>query len=72
MRRRLWNPALLFLLLGLITTLVVAVVLALLVEVRQGPQTTAERYGTAGRWTVSRWDRAGAMQLQSIRTRGLD
>jgi hypothetical protein len=72
MRRRLWKPALLFLLLGLVTTLVVATLLALLVDVRQGPQTTAERYGAAGRWTVSRWDRAGAVQIQSARTRGLD
>lgn len=72
MRRRLWKPALLFLLLGLVTTLVVAVLLALLVEVRQGPLTTAERYGARGRWMVSRWDRAGAVQIESTRTRGLD
>src|SRR4051794_5715361 len=71
-RRPPWKPALLFLLLGLVTTLVVAVLLALLVDVRQGPQTTAERYGAAGRWTVSRWDRAGAVQIHSTRTRGLD
>jgi hypothetical protein len=72
MRRRLWKPALLFLLLGLLTTFVVAVLLALVVDVRQGPQTSAERYGSAGRWVVVRWDRAGAAQIESTRTRGVN
>src|SRR3954467_14466471 len=72
MRRRPWKPALLFLLLGLVTTLVVAALLALLVEVRQGPQTSAERYEVGGRWSVNRWDRAGAVQIESLRVRGVD
>lgn len=71
LRRRAKTIALL-LVLGLVTTFVVATLLAIGVEARSGPQTVAERYQSDEAWTVTRWDRAGVMQIESVRTRGLE
>jgi hypothetical protein len=71
MRRRV-TPLLLFLLIGLATTAGVAFLLTLLVEVQQGPQSQAESLVDDERWTVNRWDRAGAVRVRSARVRGLN
>jgi len=69
MKRRLYK-IFLFLTLGLVTSLAVAMVLALLVDVQQGVQSQADSFDGDEHWTVTRIDRAGAAQITSIRTRG--
>lgn len=70
MRRRVTRLAL-FLLLGLVTTVGVTALVTVLVDVSQGPQSQAESLVDDERWSVTRWDRAGAAQIRSIRIRGL-
>src|SRR3712207_6738472 len=70
MPRRVLNRVVLLALLGLFTTVVIAALLALLADVRQGPATQSSGYDLKGRWTVSRWDRAGAVQIHFSRARG--
>src|SRR3712207_7995330 len=67
MPRRVLNRVVLLALLGLFTTVAVAALLALLADVRQGPATQSSGYDLKGRWTVSRWDRAGAVQIHFSR-----
>ncbi|HEY7120601.1 MAG TPA: hypothetical protein VH475_28720 [Tepidisphaeraceae bacterium] len=71
MSRLFWR-LLIFLALGLVTTVGLAWGLNVLVEVQQGRQTQAESFVDDERWTVTRWDRAGAVQIRSVRIRGLD
>lgn len=71
MRRRL-TTLLIFLAAGLITTVALAALLTVFVDVSQGPQSQAESFVDDERWTISRWDRAGAAQIRSIRIRGLN
>jgi hypothetical protein len=70
MRRRL-TTACLFLLAGLATTLAVALGLCVFVDVNQGAASQAESLVDDERWTLTRYDRAGAAQLRSVRIRGL-
>src|SRR5688572_10359700 len=72
MRRRYAKIALILMSAGLATTLAVAWMLAVVVDVRRGPMTQADRYVNDERWTVERWDRAGAAQIRSVRARGLN
>jgi hypothetical protein len=69
MRRRL-RTALLFLALGLVTTLALAWLLALLQDVQLGVQTQGAAYINDEQWSVTRWDRAGAIQIKSVRMKG--
>src|SRR4051812_9206544 len=71
-RRRRLAGVMLLLLAGLGTTLAVVVSLALLVDVRLGPATQADGSDGKTRWTVTRWDRAGAVLIHSARARGAD
>jgi hypothetical protein len=71
MKRRL-RRTFLFLSLGLATTLVVAFLMALLVDIEQGRQNQAENYTDNMHWTVTRFDRAGAAQITSLRVDGSD
>ena len=71
MKRRL-PKILLFLTLGLATTLAVSWLMALLMDVQQGRQSQAESFVDDEQWTVTRWDRAGAAQINSVRTWGLN
>lgn len=68
-RRRL-RTALLFLTLGLVTTLALAWLLALLQDVQLGVQSQGAAYINDEQWSVTRWDRAGAIQIKSVRMRG--
>jgi hypothetical protein len=70
MRRRIL-PLLLFLLIGLLTNVLVALALSVFVDVQQGPQSQAESLVDDERWSVVRWDRAGAARIRSVRIRGL-
>jgi hypothetical protein len=63
---------LLFLMLGLVTTLALAWVLAATVDVQQGPNTAADAFIANEHWSVSRYDRAGAVQVRSTRRVGLN
>src|SRR5215203_5131259 len=69
MRRRL-RMLMLFLTMGFVTTVIVALLLALLVDVEQGAQSTSQAFADDEVWTVTRWDRAGAATIRSVRTRG--
>jgi hypothetical protein len=69
MRRHL-RTALLFLILGLVTTLAVAWLLALLQDVQLGRQSQGSAFINEEQWSVTRWDRAGAIQIKSIRIKG--
>ena len=69
MRRRVTRLGL-FLLLGLVSTVGVTALVTVLVDVSQGPQSQAESLVDDERWTVTRWDRAGAAQIRSVRIRG--
>ena len=60
----------LFLTMGLVTTVIVALLLALLVDVEQGAQSTGQSFVDDEQWTVTRWDRAGAASIRSVRSRG--
>lgn len=55
--------------LGLVTTLAIAWVLAAGVDVQQGSQSSADRFEGEEHWTITRLDRAGAAQITSIRER---
>src|SRR4051812_22492967 len=68
MRRKRLLPTLPFLLLGLLTTIVLALILAATVDVQQGRQLQAQSFGEDDDWTVSRWDRAGAVLIHSQRS----
>ena len=59
-----------FLCLGLVTTLAIAWLVTLLVDVQQGRQLQADAYTDDDQWSVTRWDRAGAMQIKSTRLQG--
>ncbi|MDB5320035.1 MAG: blaR0 [Phycisphaerales bacterium] len=69
MRRHL-RTTLLFLALGLVTTLAVAWLLALLQDVQLGRQSQGSAFINEEQWSVTRWDRAGAIQIKSIRIKG--
>jgi hypothetical protein len=56
-----------FLLLGLLTTIGMAMVLAATVDIQQGQQLQAQAYDGDDDWIVSRWDRGGAVLLRSQR-----
>jgi hypothetical protein len=71
MRRRL-TTLLVFLLAGLVTTVALVALLTVFVDVGQGPQSQAESFVDDERWSITRWDRAGAAQIRSIRIRGLN
>jgi hypothetical protein len=71
MRRRLGRMMVL-LLLGAATTLGVAWVLAVTVDVQQGAASSAETFVGHVHWAVSRYDRAGAAQVRSVRRVGVD
>jgi hypothetical protein len=60
-----------FLLLGLVTTLAVAWLMTLLVDVQQGRQLQADAFTDDDQWSVTRWDRAGAIQIKSTHVKGL-
>jgi len=63
---------LLFFTLGLVTTLAVAFVMTLVVDIEQGRPSQAESFVDSSHWTVTRLDRAGAVQITSLRVDGLD
>lgn len=63
---------LMFFTLGLVTTLAVAFLMTLVVDIEQGRQSQAENYSDNSQWTVTRFDRAGAAQITSLRVDGLD
>jgi hypothetical protein len=63
---------LLFLGLGLATTLAVAWSIALFADVSTGRTLQGEALVDDERWTVTRTDRAGAAQIRSVRVRALD
>ena len=69
MRRRL-STGLVFLGLGLGTTLTTAWLLAVFADVQQGRETQGTAYVDEVQWSVTRWDRAGAIQIKSIRIKG--
>jgi len=71
MRRHL-RSAIAFLALGVATTLGVAWLMTLAVDVQAGTQTQAERYSDDEQWSVTRWDKAGAIQVKSVRIKGLN
>jgi len=62
----------LFLALGLVTTIGMALLMALLVDVQLGPQRQADSFDGEEYWTVTRWDRAGAAQILSSRVLGMN
>src|SRR5687768_17577323 len=57
-----------FLLLGFATTVAIALILAATVAVQEGPVTQAQSFDDDEDWTVTRWDRAGAVLVHSVRT----
>jgi hypothetical protein len=57
-----------FLLLGLGTTIAVALILAASVAVQDGPVTQSQSFDDEEDWSVTRWDRAGAVLIHSVRT----
>ena len=69
MQRRL-RTAMLFFALGLATTLALAWMLALLQDVQLGVQSQGAAYINDEQWSVTRWDRAGAIQIKSVRMKG--
>ncbi len=71
MKRRV-RKILLFFTLGLMTTLAVAFVMALMVDIEQGGKSQAESFVDSAHWTVTRFDRAGAAQITSLRVDGSD
>ncbi|MEZ0268049.1 MAG: hypothetical protein ACAI43_25270, partial [Phycisphaerae bacterium] len=58
--------------LGLLTTLAVAWILAATVDVMTGTTMSADSYDASGHWSVSRWEKGGAMMIRSVRVRGLN
>lgn len=71
MKRRV-RQILLFFILGLVTTVAVAFLMTLVVDIEQGRQSQAESYSDNSHWTVTRFDRAGAAQITSLRVDGLN
>jgi hypothetical protein len=69
MRRR-FRVGLIFLLLGLVSTVGVAWVLAVLQDVQQGRESSGSAFVDQVQWSVTRWDRAGAIQITSVRIKG--
>jgi hypothetical protein len=69
MRRRL-RTTLLFLGLGFVTTLAVALLFAVLQDVQLGRESQGSAYVDDEQWTITRWDRAGAIQIKSVRIKG--
>jgi hypothetical protein len=69
MRRR-FRVGLIFLLLGLVSTVGVAWVLAVLQDVQQGRESSGSAFVDQVQWSVTRWDRAGAIQVTSVRIKG--
>ena len=63
-------PALIFLGLGLLATVLVAFGCALWVDVDAGRLAQAERFIDEEQWLVTRHDRPGAARIQSVRVRG--
>jgi hypothetical protein len=72
MLRRFGKIIVALLLLGAVTTFVVAALLALVLDLRQGPAASVQWFDGNHRWIVTRWDSAGATRVQSTRTRGLE
>jgi len=68
--RRPLRLASIFLGLGLIVTLAVTWILAAMVDVMEGRQSAADSFDENGHWTLTRWDRAGATLISSVRIRG--
>jgi hypothetical protein len=64
--------ALAFVALGLVTTVAVAMCMTLLVDVEQGVASQAQAYIDEETWSVTRWDRPGAVRIKSVRLRGRD
>jgi len=71
MKRHL-RKVLLFLALGLVTTLALAWLLAMLVDVQLGRESQGSAFVDDEQWSVTRWDRAGAIQIKSTRIKGLN
>lgn len=72
MRRRHWKRWGLFLLAGLVTNFVVAVLLALNMSAQHGGGTSGSQVEGDGLWTVTHWAFPGAEHVASVRTRGID
>jgi len=68
--RRYFRLGLTFLLLGLVTTVTVAWLLAVLEDVQQGRESSGNAFVDEVQWSVTRYDRAGAIQISSIRIKG--
>src|SRR5688572_15817108 len=62
----------LFLGLGLVTSVVVSWLLATLQDVQLGRAIQADSFVNDEQWNVTRYDRAGAATIRSVRFRGLD
>ena len=68
--RRHFRAGLAFILLGLVTTVTVAWLLAVLQDVQQGRESSGNAFVDEVQWSVTRYDRAGAIQIRSIRIKG--
>jgi hypothetical protein len=67
---RLLSRLLAFTVAGLVTTMLVALGLTLLVDVQTGRTLEAQSFVDDEIWTVTRFDRAGAALIKSVRSRG--
>jgi hypothetical protein len=68
--RRYFRAGLVFLLLGLVTAVTVAWLLAVLQNVQEGRESSGNAFIDQVQWSVTRWDRAGAIQIRSVRIKG--
>lgn len=64
--------ALVFLLLGLLTNIAVAWLLAALIDVELGKVVSAQQFDGQSNWSVTQWQRPGAMRVHSTRVKGFN